>query len=182
MPLEIAFCWAPPGGARRARDSIDRVIVHRIAVSQEDPTYQDTPAEVIRFFATHPIGRQATGGTMPYPLLVDHRGQVSQCAPLSVITMHARQYNARAIGVGLLGDFRHAAPTSAQRRALIYVGAYLLAHLQLSVDALCAHDGLTGASADPDKECPGRFLPMEPLRVDVAEVLQRRYVPLDFVW
>ena len=179
---DVRFEWAPPQGDKRSARSIDRIIVHRIEVSQEDPTFGDTPAEVIRFFATHPIGQKATGGKMPYPLLVSSCGVVTQCLPLGVVSMHARKFNQRAIGVALVGDFRNRAPSAPQRQTLIWVLAHLVRRLGLPVEAVCGHDALDGGSADPDKECPGRYLPLAPLRQDVAAALALGPMTLDFAW
>ena len=179
---EVQFVWATPQGERRAPGSIDRIIVHRIEVSQEDPSFGDQPSEVIRFFATHPIGQKATGGKMPYPLLLDARGIITQCLPLGLVSMHARKFNSRAIGLALVGDFRSKPPSAAQRRALVVVGAHLLHRLDLPVEALCGHDTLDGGSADPDKECPGHYLPMDALRADTAAALAVGPLALDFAW
>ncbi len=179
---DVRFVWAMPQGERRCAGSIDRIIVHRIEVSQEDPSFGDYPSEVIRFFATHPIGQKATGGNMPYPLLVDAEGIVTQCLPLGLVSMHARKFNPRSIGLALVGDFRTKPPTSAQRLTLVCVGAHLLHRLGLPTEAICGHDGLDGGSADPAKECPGRHLPMEALRADIAAVRARGPMALDFAW
>jgi hypothetical protein len=179
---DVRFVWAQSQGDKRCATNIDRIIVHRIEVSQEDPTFGDHPAEVIRFFATHPIGQKATGGKMPYPLLVDPSGVITQCLPLGVVSMHARKFNQRSIGVALVGDFRTRAPSAAQRQTLVWLGAHLLHRLQLPVEAVCGHDGLDGGSTDPDKECPGRYLPMASLRADIAAALAVGPMALDFAW
>lgn len=179
---DVRFVWAPPQGDRRRAGSIDRIIVHRIEVSQEDSTFGDQPAEVIRFFATHPIGQRATGGKMPYPILVDATGGITQCLPLMVISPHARKFNQRSIGVALVGDFRTRAPSAAQRQSTVGLLAHLVHRLGLPVAAICGHDGLDGGSADPDKVCPGRHLPMGPLQADVAAALAVGPLVLDFVW
>src|SRR6185437_10827922 len=97
----VAFCWAPvqSGAVFRNPLKCDKIIVHRIEVSQEDATYSDAPADVARFFLQHPIGVKATGGAMPYPLLIDARGTCTQTLPLRVVTPHARHYNPQSFGV-----------------------------------------------------------------------------------
>lgn len=166
---------------REPRD-VTGIVVHRIEVSQEDPTYADTPADVVRFFATHPIGQKATGGGMPYPILIDTAGQVTQVVPLGRITPHARSHNPQTVGVACLGDFRGIAPPAAQRAALVLVCATLLRQLGCTSDAVHGHDELAGGSADPDKECPGRHLPLALLRQDIAQAIAAEPVTWRFVW
>ncbi len=179
-----ASCWAPGHDAlpSRANAGVSGVVVHRIEVSQEDPLFLDTPAEVARFFREHPVGQRATGGSMPYPLLVDAAGTVTQTVPLWRVTPHARTYNATTVGVGVIGDFRARPTTPPQYAALVLVCASVLAELGLSADGLHGHDELSGGSADPNKECPGRHLPMARLREDVLAAMSGRPCSFAFVW
>jgi len=159
------------------------VAVHRIEVSQEDRAFADTPAGIERFFRTHPVGRAATGGRMPYPILVARDGTVTQTVPLLRVTPHARVHNQRLIGVACIGDFRRRAPSTAQRRALVMVCRALLAGLRADVSALFGHDELPGGRADLSKECPGALLDMADLRHAVAaELALARTAGLRFVW
>jgi len=182
--VACAVCWAPghddlPARAKRA---LVGVVVHRIEVSQEDASYTDTPSEVARFFREHSIGREATGGAMPYPVLIDDAGAVTQCVPLGRTTPHAKTHNPTTIGVGLLGDFRDRAPSARQRGALIQVCASLLRELALPPSALRGHDELEGGSSDPNKECPGRELSLPRLREDVHLAMKDLTTPMTFVW
>lgn len=160
--------------ARKAED-IRAVVVHHIEVSQEDPAFADTPADIERFFAEHPVGRTATGGRMPYPILIDASGKVTQTVPLVRITPHAKRHNPSTVGVACVGDFRGRGPTVAQREALVNVCADLLAHFALDATALVGHDELSGASSDPTKECPGAGLVMATLRRDVTAATPGRF-------
>jgi hypothetical protein len=176
--------WAP-GCERlkpRRREEVAGLVVHRIEVSQEDATYGDTPEEVARFFREHPIGVKATGGDMPYPILIAPDGTVTQTLPLGLIAPHAVKWNPTTVGVGCIGDFRGRAPAAAQRTSLVEVCAALLRDLGCGVDAMHGHDELSGGSHDPNKECPGRCLPLEELRRDVAALLARDVSLPPFVW
>lgn len=156
-------------------EPIDRIIVHRIEVSQEDESFGDDPREIARFFREHPIGVKATGGSMPYPLVIERDGRITQTLPLDIASPHAKAYNQRAIGVACVGDFRTAAPSVAQYGALVSLCCDLLNRLHLDAEAIRGHDGLDGASSDPDKECPGRALSLPKLRSAVRSfVLQER--------
>ena len=168
--------------ALRAWGDVKGLVVHRIEVSQEDPSYRDTPAEVARFFREHPIGMKATGGVMPYPLLIDARGDVTQTVPLRRVTPHARAHNPTTIGVGCLGDFRDKQPPSSQRDALVRVLAELCSWLGLEAHTIHGHDELSGGSTDPDKICPGGGLPLDRLRRDVAAARDAGSRTFDFEW
>ena len=179
--MKPRFCWAPHDAlARRRREDIVGVVLHRIEVSQEDPTYADTPEGIMRFFLEHPTGVAATGGQMPYPLLIAAEGTVTQCVPLDRVTPHARSYNPSHLGLALVGDFRRDPPAAAQYEALVQVCAWLLSALDCASTALVGHDGLAGGAEDAQKVCPGPYLSLENVRRDVAEVTH----PLDwdFVW
>lgn len=158
------------------------VIVHRIEVSQEDPTYGDTPGEVARFFREHPIGQKATGGDMPYPILIERNGNVTQTVPFHFITPHAKAHNPRTVGVGIIGDFRNHPPTAEQRAATIAVCAALLGRFGLTVDTISGHDELQGGSNDPDKICPGKYLAPADVRDEVRAFMATHTVELPFVW
>jgi hypothetical protein len=176
--------WAPGFETlgERQLGEVDGLVVHRIEVSQEDATFGDEPREIARFFREHPIGRQATGGGMPYPLLISAAGTITQLVPLGRVTPHAKAHNQSTIGVAAIGDFRRSPPSSAQLGSLVGVCCSLLRQFGLPVDRLAGHDELAQASADPNKECPGRFLPMPGLRAQVAAALERRQTFHAFVW
>ena len=105
---------------------------------------------------------------MPYPILIDARGDVTQTVPLTRITPHARSHNPSTVGVACIGDFRRRGLSTAQRDSLVGVCADLLARFALEADAIVGHDELAGASSDPSKECPGAGVSMIALRLDVA--------------
>jgi hypothetical protein len=167
----------------RQRSDLLGVVVHRIEVSQEDPDYRDSPPEVLRFFERHPTGVAATGGKMPYSVLIEADGAVTQIVPLLRVTPHARAHNPTTIGVACLGDFRRQVPAYAQRQSLVVVLGELLHALGRDEQSLKGHDELQGGTSDPNKECPGRHLSLIELRRDVALQLQQEsFDQLSFRW
>jgi hypothetical protein len=185
MHFQVEFHWASDCRSYPIRkiDEIKSVVVHRIEVSQEDPAFPDTPAGIERFFGEHPVGRAATGGRMPYPILIAADGTVTQTVPLLHITPHARVHNPTAIGVACIGDFRHHPPTDAQRQALVLVCSALLADLHADSGSLFGHDELPGARADLSKVCPGNGLDVGMLRTDVAtEMNATERMDVGFIW
>lgn len=166
---------------RRDKKNITTLVVHRIEVSQEDRTYSDSAQDVVRFFLEHPIGVKATGGDIPYPLIVEPSGAVVQTVPLGCVTPHAVSHNPVGIGIACVGDFRRRPPSGPQKEALVTLCAQLIEALQLDIQALRGHDELVGGSRDPEKVCPGEFLSMQELRVAVAE-FKGAAAPLEVVW
>ncbi len=145
-------------------------------------TYGDTPEEVARFFREHPIGVKATGGDMPYPILIAADGTVTQTMPLGRVSPHAVKWNPTTVGVACIGDFRDRDVAPVQRQALVEVCAALLSDLGRGAEAMHGHDELSGGSRDPNKECPGRCLPLADLRRDVAQLLGSGVSLPRFVW
>ena len=118
---------------------------------------------------------------MPYPLLIDSVGRLTQTVPLRVVTPHARSFNPQGLGVGCIGDFRQRPPTAAQYATLVRTVAHLLERCGLGPEAIRGHDELSGGSADPDKICPGQHLPLPALRTAV-QVARQGPTALDLVW
>lgn len=166
----------------RERREVRGLVIHRIEVSQEDCTYGDSPEDVARFFSEHPVGRAATGGQMPYPIVIEDNGCVTQMVPFGYVTPHARAHNQTTIGIALVGDFRSQAPKQEQYGVLVKICAHLLSSLSLGVDAIWAHDELQDGSVHIDKECPGAYLPMVPLKEAVGEILGVDMPTLQLVW
>jgi GNAT superfamily N-acetyltransferase len=152
---------------------VTHIVVHRVEVSQEDATYQDTAADTARFFREHPLGQKVTGGAMPYHVLIDPSGETHHTVPLDRAAPHAANANATSVGVACIGDFRAAPPPAAQYQALVACLADLGRILGLDALSIVAHDALPGASRDPEKVCPGVHLPLDRLRDDVARMHAR---------
>lgn len=158
-------------------DAIDLVVFHRISLAKDGPeeypdvaplSDEETDAAAIaaRFRDTRRYRPGAyTGGEMPYQVIIGTDGAVFQAAELSDNAPHARIYNERSIGVGVVGDFRRYMPTDRQVASCVLVGAAMVA---AGLD-LNGHDELPGA-ARPGKECPGRWFDMVQLR-SVARAL-----------
>lgn len=182
--MQETFLWLADvhHAARRHREAIAAVVVHRIEVSGEDASYGDRPSEVARFFAEHPIGQAASGGRMPYPVLVTAAGGVCQLLPLLAQTPHAAAHNPTSLGIGVVGDFRRAPPPPPQWRALVGLAAAIVAGLRCGPQALVAHDALPGASRQPDKVCPGPHLALPALRAAVADAPALAALRCDLVW
>ena len=85
------------------------------------------------------------------------------------------------IGVALIGDFRQRPPTEAQRLAAVRLCADLAQELMLKPEAIVGHDELKEGSSDPDKECPGRYLPLPELRDEVRRIIDEPRL-YSFVW
>ncbi|MEE8409324.1 MAG: peptidoglycan recognition family protein [Myxococcota bacterium] len=178
MWVEDAETYKP-----RKPDDITGVVVHRIEVSQEDVDYADTPVDIIRFFRDHPTGVEATGGKMPYPILIAADGTVTQTVPLGCITPHAKAHNADKIGVACIGDFRNQRLPAAQRRGFIRVVTDVMRLCNLEATCLHGHDELSDASEDPDKECPGHAMDLPWLRDSIAmSVEQAKCAIYDLKW
>ena len=169
--LRLTQVEVPAEAETREVHEITHVVVHRIEVSQEDDSFDDTPEEIARFFGEHPIGVAATGGAMPYALLVTAQGELIQTIALRFVCPHVRAHNRSSIGVGVIGDFRRRSPSAPQRAALLGLLAALLQRFSLPISAVVAHDELTDASHDPEKICPGSRLSVESLREELPDIL-----------
>lgn len=103
------------------------------------------------------------GGSAPWD------GLVCQRLDLADIGSHARRWNKPALGVAVVGDPRYEAASHRQRSSLVELLALLVRGLGLDpFRAIKGHDELKSGSSNPSKECPGRMLPMNPLRADVV--------------
>lgn len=165
-------------GKTRAISDIDTAIFHRIHVGNPE---SDDAAAIAKFFMDE--GKKWIGTHhMPYPFIIP-RAQpsgrlvlVEQCVPLWAVTPHAKAWNTRAVGIGVVGDFRKQAPTAKQKAACLWLAQRLAdvctPHLKLRRTAtkknflVTVHGALTTATSDPEKliggkeECPGpMFLP-----------------------
>jgi hypothetical protein len=102
-----------------------------------------------------------TGGRPPYHILICMDGAAEQILPLSVQGVHARRYNDESIAIAMAGNTDMREAPLAQHKTLVEVckPIYKLnGGLQIA-----GHTDLPGASGDPRKRCPGRFLPLEPI-------------------
>ena len=158
---------------------IDTCMFHRIHVG--DPATDDATT-IAAFFERE--GKKWIGvHQMPYPFIVPqcqpagNRVIVQQCVPLTRKTPHAKAWNRRAVGVGVVGDFREKPPTKKQKAGCLWIAERLNDlceyHLWSTSDGrhtrgflVTVHSAITSATGDRRKltggseECPGpRFTP-----------------------
>lgn len=159
------------------------VVVHRIWFDFWPLDKEVNAIEIYQEFLFNEEVAKVTGGELPYSVLVDRNGECWQGLSVNDVGKHAKRWNTPAIGVGVIGDFRQQSPTRAQYTALADFLAELLPSIGRmphewvlergqNVQALSGHDELPDGSSDPNKKCPGRFLPMAQLRDDVARIIQ----------
>jgi hypothetical protein len=179
-------------GSHRRRDAhaIKRIAVHRCGVdlvwsnligydaiticdafADRDPHWVDTVAK-------------ATRCEIPYTLMLggnlgpdEYDGVIWQTLPMLEIGAHARRWNHVAIGVAVIADPRVRPLSDKQHANLVELlsdltQAFKIDPLAIDDDGspfLAGHTELPGASKDPNKQCPGKYLPMANLRQQVAE-------------
>lgn len=159
----------------RKIEYIDTCMFHRIHVG--DPETDDGIA-IASFFERE--GKKWIGAAqMPYSFIVPRKQPpgslviVQQCVPLNRKTPHAKAWNRRAVGVGVVGDFRQQTPTKKQKMGCLWIASRLRDicenHLRPASyprasprDFLVTvHSAITTATSDPKKltggseECPG---------------------------
>jgi len=148
---------------KRRLSKVSHLVIHRcdVGLSAHDAhlAYRDTRKYEAGWY---------TGGRFPYHYLIGKDGLVEQCLPTSFIGYAAKGLNECGIHIALIGDFRKHAPTAEQVEAL----QELCRRLQLGFGRKLKVRGHTeepGASVDPNKECPGRYLDVAELRQRLAE-------------
>ena len=136
---------------------IDTIMFHRILVGK--PPNRTSAEDIIKFFVDE--GLMWIGTTdMPYTFIIEWGGAVCQCVNLQTRTPHAGSYNSRAIGVGVVGDFRKDPPSDAQRRVCPSL-AVALAEILPTAPLVTVHGAIPKATKDKNKllggaeECPG---------------------------
>lgn len=150
---------------------IDAAVFHRIHAGHPET---DNAASIAKFFEEE--GKKWIGTTnMPYSIVIP-RAQpssslvvVEYCVPLTLKTPHAKAWNRRSVGIGVVGDFRKQAPTQKQRAGCLWIAQRLAdmcePHLQArrtpTTFMATVHSALASGTADPEKlaggknECPG---------------------------
>ncbi|MFM7058824.1 MAG: peptidoglycan recognition family protein [Planctomycetota bacterium] len=74
-------------------------------------------------------------------------------------------YNARGIGVCLIGNFETAPPTSAQLSALQTLLVQLCSHCRIAPADILGHSAVRRTA------CPGRLFPLQRIKLDVTQAL-----------
>lgn len=190
---------AGPGwrGWRRFVHPPDTAVIHRIGTGIVGRTAED----VVRFFTEHPEGvatvtltgsrdrkrrivkawsqaeiprwaREAAA--CPYHGIIDSQGVLTQTLPLDVRGAHAAGWNYRALGIGVIGNFRGPddpgpageRPTEAQLQRLRRVLRDLMFGI-LPLGRVLSHDVANQRRERPlpAKGCPGQHLATELPRI-----------------
>jgi N-acetyl-anhydromuramyl-L-alanine amidase AmpD len=131
-------------------------IHHRISVFP-DMHLKVNQIKLVDFFAKP---EQKTGGLFPYHFLVTKTGAVLQFVRLSRTALGAGKYNTTSINVAWEGDFRKELLHAMQWNT----GVLLTRALGRWSETIKGHSDLSGASADPNKVCPGPFLSLDELQ------------------
>ena len=157
---QIAHCSDEKPRGRKF-ENVDKLIIHRVGASLggNGPSIAAAFRDQSQFAAG-----SYTGGEMPYHFVLRENGIIDQCLTLGDHAPHARRFNATGLALAVVGDFRIAAPGVDQWEALrAFCGLWFLYGLEVY-----GHDELPGASKDPAKACPGRFLDMNVLRIEAS--------------
>lgn len=134
-----------PGGwysyAGELRDSYQTLVVHHSAVYKADGLA--TLLEIQR------LHRGDRGwADVGYHFMLDVDGAIYQGRELGVRGVHTQGRNTGSAGVCLLGDFRYRSPPTAQWDALVALGRWLVAELELT--HVAAHSQFNEGTV-----CPG---------------------------
>jgi len=140
------------------------IVIHRVSLANYDKDQNPDPIsdellnakEVALRFKNKALG---TLGYTPYHILIKQNGTIEQMLPLSVRGAHSKGYNWCSWAVAVVGNTDQNEIKDAQYHPLVLVCKYL-SRPGLEI---VGHTDLPGASADPNKKCPGRFLPLEPI-------------------
>jgi hypothetical protein len=175
----VAECHAVNANNRRVLPfgSLAYAVFHRADLDRLDPVANPYPIQnedldgpgLACSFLNAGLG---TGGCIPYTFLLRANPGVwtlEQLLPLSICGAHAIGYNARSIGIATVGDFRKAPPAAGQYDKLVQL-ATLLLPINGGLDPV-GHTDLPDASADPNKVCPGAFLPVKVIAASALAAL-----------
>ena len=155
----------------------ERIVVHRILFGDLDPDSERIAIDTCLRFVEDENIVSVTGGELPYCVLIDGRGVKSLALAFSDIGRHARKYNSKSLSVAVIGDTRKKPPTRQQYNETVDCLAELcpahdidpLGADSADVPYLAGHDEFPGGSSDPNKQCPGIYMPMAQVRHDVAD-------------
>ena len=156
----ILECY-PGGGLPLRHQDVQYAVIHWTSLAKRVP---ENPNPIQDGLLTGPLLAQAfrqnallgTGKRVPYHVLIldDDKGTAQQLLPMSIRGSHARGYNRFSWAVAVVGEGRP--PSPPQRERLVQIlAAWLPANGGLRVKG---HMELPGASADPNKSCPGPWI------------------------
>lgn len=144
--------WGQPH--LRSIDAIKHIVIHR-------NTKGKTGTELAQWL--HDEGYEWTGSKrMSYHFLIRKDGVVEQCLPLEVNGPAARGMNATGIQICVVGNFAKHKPKKVQWEALITLCAQLKR----------AFPKATILPHNPKKPCPGKFLSVNALNMEVLDRLE----------
>ena len=159
--------------SNRSLARVDTQVFHRIHAGAPDT---DSAIDISRLSTRE--GPQWIGSShMPYHFVIPKAQPtgkvviVEACVPLTRITPHALDWNARSVSVGVVGDFRERAPTAKQKAACLWITQRIKDFLTPSMRLVprkreflvTVHSSLTSGTRNPAKlaggtdECPGPF-------------------------
>lgn len=162
-------------GRERILDLSQRVVavIHRTETGRN-------AFEISEQYRTNDAAGRITGYQMPYTFVISPEGVIEQALKLSDYGPHARAWNSKGVGIGVIGDFRrHGVPT-AQYQSLVALCSCLAAWMD-GAKSIYGHDELRDSMADSGKQCPGPKLDMRMLRADVKHELTGRLTDAGFV-
>jgi N-acetyl-anhydromuramyl-L-alanine amidase AmpD len=129
--------------------------------------------EICGRFISDPEVAKYTGGELAYTFIIEEDGTIKQCLPIDDVGQHAKRWNATALGVAVVGDFRYEEPTPQQHTALVDLLVALAQAWALDpMEAVKGHSELPGGSSTPEKRCPGPLLDMHSLRAEVRDFMR----------
>lgn len=151
---------------------IDGILIHRIS-SELGRNAKEITASFNDTSTKYSAGSY-TGGKMPYTFVIREDGLVEQARPLTLVTPHAKGYNQAYVSIACIGDYRKHKPSKQQWLAAAFLVESLRQKLRKPL-AVFGHTEKKNASADPDKQCPGKYWNMDKFRVAV------RYLEYDYI-
>ncbi len=123
----------------RPLDHIRQLVVHHTGAPP------NIGAEQIAGYHVTALGWPAIG----YHFVIDQDGRVAQTNALATIAYHARQYNGSGVGIALVGNYAHSAPSREQLDGAAVLCAWLLRELSLPIESIKGHQELVNVA------CPG---------------------------
>lgn len=156
--------------------SIRYIVIHRCSFAHWDALQNRFPisdydlagTELAKRFRENP--HLGTGQRVPYHLTITTGGQVEQLLPLNRRGAHARGVNWCSWAVTAIGDTDQREMHGKQWEPLIET-VRLMRDLCPNAE-IVGHTDIPGASGDPNKRCPGRYLSMEAVRRAVGPVVE----------
>lgn len=146
------------------QDDIDTIVIHTTA-GRLDATLEDIRTYHVKVRAFSDVG---------YHFLVWQDGTVRAGRPLHRMGAHARGYNARSIGIALVGHHDRDELTDAARDELVRLAATLAHTYGVRAENVIGHRETYDRLGKPRaKTCPGRLVDMDDLRARIAAAMPK---------